>query len=106
MNVNEYGIVFRFGTGYDMSGFATLTLVFTKPDNSVLTVTNSSTPNAVTLGVVPVTTTEGVFAANQYVNYTFAVGDVNEQGIWAVWLTYVDSTKRLISDVALFTINP
>ena len=106
MNVNEYGIIFRFGTGYDMSGFTTLTLTFTKPDNSVLTKNNASSPNAVTLGVAPIVTTIGNFAANQYVNYTFAPGDVNEQGIWAVWLTYLDSTKELISDVALFTVNP
>ena len=105
MNANEYGVIFRFSTGYDMSGFTGLSLTFTKPDASTLTVTNlSSSP--VTLGSINVATTLGTFASHQYVNYTFAAGDINQAGTYTVRLTYTDSTKKLISDPATFTINP
>lgn len=108
MNVNEFGITFRFSTGYGMSAFETLSITFTKPDGSTLTVNNTSTPNAVSLGTVNVTTPDlGVFAANQYANYTFKSGDIDQEGLWTCRLTYTDATpKRLISDQANFTINP
>lgn len=102
MNVNEYGVVFAFSTGYDMSGFSTLTLDFTKPDDTHLIVTNS----AVAVGAVDIVTTAGTFLAHKYVTYTFASGDVNVAGDWCVKLTYTDPTpKRLVADVAHFTVN-
>lgn len=101
MNVDEYGIVFRFSTGYDMSGFTSLTITFTKPSEAELVVINPS----VTVGSVDIMTSLGTFLAGQYVNYTFAPGDVDEKGQWAAWLTYVDSDKRLISDIGTFIVN-
>lgn len=103
MNVNEYGVMFLFSTGFDMSAHTALQINFTKPDGSLLTKTN---PN-VTLGTVPITTTAGLFAAHFYVQYTFVNGDVNQVGDWSARVIYDDATPlHLISDVAQFTINP
>lgn len=103
MNVNEYGVVFQFGTSFDMSGSTALSLAFTKPDGTVLTKTNP----AVTVGSVQITTPLGTFAVHQYVLYTFAAGDVTLAGTWKVRLTYTDATpQQLISDIGSFTINP
>lgn len=101
MNVGEWGIVFRFSTGYNMSGSTALSLALTKPSGAVLTKTNPS----VAVGAVPITTTLGLFAANQYVNYTFVNGDIDEAGVWSARLTYTDADRHLISDVAEFTVN-
>lgn len=103
MNVNEYGIILQFGVGFDISSFATLSIAFTKPDLTTLTVTNP----LVAIGAVDVVTTEGTFTAGTYATYTFQNGDVNQAGAWSARLTYTDATPRkLISNVVRFTINP
>jgi hypothetical protein len=103
MNVNEYGVQFLFSTGFDMSGYSALALHFVKPDLSTLVVTNP----AVTVGSGNVSTTAGLFLANQYAQYTFVNGDVDQVGEWSVRLVYDDSAPRhLISDIATFEINP
>lgn len=102
MNVNEYGVDFLMSTSYDMSGFTSLSLEFTKPDDTTLVVTDP----AVSVPASPVATTAGTFAANQYISYTFQIGDVDQTGEWSARLTYVDGSKRLISEIALFTVDP
>lgn len=99
MNVNEYGVVFRFGVSFDMVANTSLSLTFTRPDLTTLIVTP-------TLGVGSVTTPLGVFATHTYVNYTFAIGNVNQAGEWSARLTYTDATPaRLISTVGTFTVG-
>ena len=98
MNVNEYGVQLAFNSSFDMSAETSLSLALTKPDGTVLT----KTP---TLGVVPLVTTEGTFAANEYVTYTFINGDVDQAGIWCAQLTYNDATQHLISDIGHFTVE-
>lgn len=105
MNVGEYGVEFVLGTGFDMSANTGLALVFTKPDASVLTVTNP----AVTINASPyvgATTPPGTFAGNTYFQYTFLNGDVNQAGLWSVRGHYLSSGVLLISDPTTFTINP
>jgi hypothetical protein len=102
MNVGEYGIVFNLNVNFDISGFTGLSLAFTKPDASLLTVTNPQ----VSVGSVPLTTPYGTFPANQYCIYTFAIGNINQIGLYSVRLTYTDTTKRLISDIVTFTVSP
>ncbi len=102
ININEYGVEFAFSTGYDMSAYSTLSLDFTKPDETHLIVTNPS----VTVGVGNLVTTEGTFLANKYVLYTFQSGDLNVAGTWCAKLTYTDaSPKRLVADVTHFTVG-
>lgn len=98
MNVGEYGVVFAFDASFDMSAKTSLSLALTKPDGTVLT----KTP---TLGTIPLVTTLGTFAANEYVTYTFINGDVNQAGIWCAQLTYNDASQHLISDFGHFTVD-
>ena len=98
MNVNEYGVVFRLGVSFDMSSNTALGLTFTKPSGATLTVSN---PNVTAPGSVG-----SGFSANEYFQYTFAQGDVDEAGSWSVRGTYTDGSKQLISDAATFTVNP
>jgi len=102
MNVNEWGVLFRFSTGFDLSGFSALSITFTKPDGTTFTRTNPdvTAPNA------DVITTDGLFPANTYAQYTFQSGEVDQAGKWCAYVTYDDATpQHLISDVAHFTIN-
>lgn len=99
MNVNEYGVELQFCVSFDMSANTSLSLTFTKPDSTTLTVTP-------TLGVVPVSTPLGIFAANTYVLYTFLNGQVNQAGDWTARLTYQDAQpSKLISTVGSFVVG-
>lgn len=102
MNVGEYGISYNLNVNYDISGFTTLGLVFTRPDGTTITRANGS----VTVPSTPLVTTDaGTFAANQYCAYVFQVGDLSVAGEYTVRLTYTDSSKRLISDRVTFTVS-
>jgi hypothetical protein len=102
MNVNEYGITFTMGVSYNLANFTALSLTFTKPNRSVLTVTDP----AVSIANANITTSAGTFLPNTYVLYTFAEGDVNLAGPWSVRLTYTANGIQLISDIGKFTVNP
>lgn len=103
MNVGEYGISFNLNVNYDISGFSTLSLAFTRPDGTTFTAANGP----VTVPSVPLATTDqGTFAANQYVKYAFAASDLTKAGPYTVRLTYTDATKRLISDITSFSVSP
>lgn len=103
MNVNEYGVAFVFSTGFNMSAFTSISITFTKPDDTTLTVTDPD----VTVPASPLTTTDGIFAANEYAQYYFQSGDVDQVGQWSARVTYNDATPlHLISDIGVFTINP
>ncbi len=98
MNSGEFGVIFRLGVGFDMSGNTALSLTFTKPSGATLTVSDPA--------VTAPASTGGSFGANEYFSYTFADGDVDEAGTWTVRGTYTDGSKQLISDTATFTVNP
>lgn len=102
MNVGEYGIAHNVNVGYDISGKTSLILSYTRPDGTTFTANDP----AVTVGTVPINTTSGPFAANQYCVYVFKTGDLTVPGIYSVRLVYNDATKHLISDATTFTINP
>ena len=102
MNVGEYGISFNLNVNYDMSGFTSLSLDFTRPDGTTISRANG----VVTVPSSPLVTPDGTFAANQYCTYAFQSGDINQEGTYSARLTYNDATKRLISDPVTFTINP
>lgn len=100
MIVGEYGVIFQMGVSFNMSAFTSLSLTFTKPDLTTLTVIPS-------LGVVQISTPEGIFSANTYVTYTFLNGQVNQIGDWTVRLTYMDATPaKLISTIGSFIVSP
>ena len=92
MRVNDYGVIYAQNTGFDLSAFTALSLVFTKPDGTTLTVTNPS----VAVGAVALTVKGNIFPANEYITYTFANGDVTAAGNWMAQLVYTDSTPRVL----------
>jgi hypothetical protein len=95
MNAGEYGIQFQFGTGFDMSSNTSLSLAFTRPDNTTLTVTAA-------LG----TTLATPFLANQWVKYTLANGDIPIAGTYKVRALYNDGLpSHLISDIGTFVVG-
>lgn len=102
MNVGEYGVIFYFSTGFDMSAWTGFKLTFTLPDGvTQLLKTNP----AVTLGTVNVMTDNGLFIANKYVKYTTIQGDISQAGTWMCRCTYDDPAQHLISDIGVFIIN-
>lgn len=102
MRVGEYGVKFAFSVGFNLTGFTDLSIVFTKPDGTTLTVTNP----AVTAPNVNLETTAGLFPAGEYALYTFANGDVNQSGNWCAYVIYDGNGEHLISDPADFTVDP
>jgi hypothetical protein len=102
LNVNEWGVAFVFSTGFNMASFTSISITFTKPDQSTLTVANP----AVTVPNFDLPTTDGTFPANEYAKYIFVLGDVDQAGDWSARVTYNDATpQHLISDVGTFTIS-
>lgn len=102
MHNGEHGVVFRMNVDYDISGYDSLSLVFTKPSTGTLT----KTARDLTVGASDVETDLGTFSTSQYIEYTFADGEVDEAGNWTAQLTY---TKRrgvkLIGDKARFLVS-
>jgi hypothetical protein len=101
MRVGEYGIPIQFNTRFDLSGFTSLSLAFTKPDNTILTVTDPD----VAIGVGDIITPIGTFLSGEYVTYTFVNGDVDLFGEWSARLTANDGSENLISAEATFTVE-
>jgi hypothetical protein len=107
INVGDYGLDFIFFAGFNMANFTKLSITFTRPNGSTITVTSP----AVTLGtntIAAVVNGQAVtFLANQYVIYAFKNGDVNQDGLWSARVTYDDATPlHLISAPGTFTVNP
>ena len=99
MIASEYGIQFNVGMNFDMSAQTSLSLKFTRPDGTTLTV-------APTLGTVPLITPLNLFAANTYITYVIAANDLPTDGGYQMRLTYVDAYKRLLSPVINFAVSP
>lgn len=102
MNVGEYGLAFNMNVNFNISGFTALSLAITRPDATTLTVVNG----AVTVPASPLVTPVGTFNANEYITYLIATGNLTVPGNYTARLTYTDASKRLISDVVSFTVNP
>lgn len=102
MNVGEWGITYNFNQNFNISGFTILSLVITRPDATTITRTNP----LVTVGAVPLVTSGGTFAANEYAIYVFAAGDLTVAGEYTSRLSYTDGSKHLVGDAASFTVSP
>lgn len=112
MNVGNYGNTFVGGTGFsgagfDLSAYTNLSLVFTLPDSSEITV---ESPDVV-LGALDYTLPNGqIFSANQYVTYVFVEGQVTVAGAWRVRLIYDNDVlvppQHFISSIGNFMVGP
>jgi hypothetical protein len=105
LRVGEIGKIIRVNTNFDLSSNTELTLEFTKPDGTILTKTKTS--DGVSAPGVNVTDpdTGDVFEANEYMEYDFASGDLDQAGVWYVEAKYTDGTpKFFIGDSAQFSV--
>lgn len=106
MNVGEYGIQFNLNVSYNISAFTGLIITFTRPSGSTFTRTGAN----VTAPAVPLVTDIGTFAASQYAQTYFQLGDISEAGTYRARLTYDNSgltpALHLVSDdTVTFTVN-
>lgn len=103
LKVGEIGKTIRVDAGFDMSFNTELTLVFIKPDGTTLTKLSA---DGVTAPGVEVTAPDGeVFESNQYFEYDFVSGDLDQSGQWMVYGKYTDATpKTFIGDCVSFSV--
>lgn len=102
MNVGEYGISYNLNVNFNISGFTSLSLSFTRPDGTSFARVNGD----VIVPAVPLVTDDlGTFAAYEYCSYLFKVGDLTVDGEYLVRLAYTDASKHLVSDVASFEVS-
>lgn len=99
MNVGEYGVAFRLGTGFNLAAATQLSFTFTKPDGTVLNVPG-------TLGTLTIVTPAGTFPANTWAEYIFTAGEVVQVGQWFARLIYEAPAVKLISDTVTFEVTP
>ena len=93
MKTGESGTTFIVGTGlngtgFDLSAYTKLTLIFTLPNGTILTVT---TPT-VTLGITAIPVPGGTLNSHQYVSCVLQPGQVSVAGVWQVRLIYDQNT--------------
>ena len=103
LKVGEYGKTIRVDSDFDLTANTELTLVFTKPDGTTLTKVKA---DGVSAPGVDVTSPAGeLFAANEYFEYDFASGDLDQAGRWFVRGEYDDATPKIfIGDTVEFTV--
>ena len=97
--VGEYGRLLNFGTQFDMSAATSLSIVFTRPDGTTFNPTAA-------LGTVPILSQSETFAAYQYCYYTFAIGDLNQSGLYSARVSYTDAYKHLLTPAYRFNVQP
>ena len=106
LHVSEVGKSIVVNAGYDLSANTSLSLVFTKPDQTTLTVTSGVTAPASTL-VVTIDGVSTTLNANEYWLYATASGDLDQAGTWSVHGKYVDaSPKDFCGESSTFTVLP
>ncbi len=102
VNKDEYGVACVFNTAYDMSTFTTLQIQFTKPVSGDILLATATCP------AVNAVTALGTFLANQYAQYFFVDGDLNELGVWYARVIYTKTGSpnvQLISNISSFEVT-
>ncbi len=102
VNEGEYGVACVFYTAYDMSTFTTLQIQFTKPVSGDILLATATCPN------VDVVTALGTFLANEYAQYFFVDGDLDELGVWYARVIYTKTGSpnlKLISNSSSFEVT-
>jgi len=110
LKVGSIGTPLRIATGFDMSGFTTLTMIITKPDGTKLTKTSGA--GEVTAPATPLVDDPdlGNVAASTYFEYVNAVNDYDVAGNkadtnpWETCGTYVDGSQTLPVSPVPFTV--
>ncbi len=106
VNEGEFGVACVFSTAFNMSTFTEISMKFTKPDGTILLVDSS---DGVTVPGSPIVTVLGTFAANEYSQYYFQSGDLDQLGVWYCRVIFDDSgaspPQRLISNSSSFEVT-
>ncbi len=102
LKVGEFGRIFRYATGYDMSSETEITIRFVKPDASEV---SKVTADGIVLAGGITDPTLGALSANEYADYTIESGVIDQAGAWTAQLTYTDGTLNLIADSVTFTVD-
>lgn len=109
LKVGDIGKIAQIGTsGFDASSNTDLNIQFTKPDQTTLIITKAG---GVSVPAIPTTVdVNGVsttFNANEYFEYAFVSGDLDQPGTWvANNIFIVGTTKRFCGDPFSFTVLP
>jgi len=108
LHVGEIGKSIVVNAAYDMSANTDLKLIFTKPDQTTLTVDKAGGVSAPSSTLV--VTIDGVsvtLAANEYWLYATSSGDLDQAGTWSVVGQYIDATPKLFcGESSTFTVLP
>ena len=105
LKVGEFGKILQMGTSFDMSSNTALNIIFTKPDQTQLTVTNPGVTAPAVQVTVDVNGVPTTFEANEYFQYAFVTGDLDQAGTWIANGVYIEgSTKRFCGDPFVFTV--
>ena len=108
LKVGEVGKSIVVNSAYDMNANSDLKLIFTKPDQTTLTVDKAGGVSAPATSLV--VTIDGVsqtLTANQYWLYATQAGDLDQAGTWSVVGQYIDGTPKLFcGDSSTFQVLP
>jgi hypothetical protein len=106
--VGETGRTLRVNASLDLSSNTELSLIFCKPDGTIVTKT---TANGVVLGTSTITDADlGSLTANEYVEYPIEAGLIatTDAGQWSVQVLYTDTgaspNDNLYGSIAYFTV--
>lgn len=98
LKIAEVGKIIRVNAAFDLSANTDLKLIFTKPDDTILTVDKAG-------GVSAPAVAAGGFNADEYWEYATAALDLDQAGLWCVYGVYIDATPKTFNgDPVSFTV--
>jgi len=112
LKVGEKGKTVQIGASFDMSSNTDLNILFTKPDQTQLTVNTAGGVTAPAIQVTIDVLIDGVptpktFEANEYFEYDFVSGDLDQSGTWVANGIYIEGAlKEFCGDPFTFTVLP
>ena len=106
LRVGDIGKIVRVATGFNLSGNSELTMEFDKPDGTT-TLTKLKADGVTAPSAEVNDPTLGILAADTYLEYPTASGDIDQDGQWVVHAEYDDATpKHFCGDRATFSVLP
>ena len=100
-NKKEYGSILRVDLGVDISAGTDLKVIL-QPERGYK---DEYTTN-VAVGTSNVVVDDSTFLANQYLEYTIQVDDLDKEGLWRARGSAIVSSELIKSDYSKFTVLP
>lgn len=107
MNVGEYGNTIRFNVGENIS--LNTNILKLKSPQPVVKTNEITAAEGLTVGISPISTPEGDFLPNQYLEYTIKEGDIFIQGPWEARVfsrTPDGQMCKITDDIKTFQVEP